>query len=120
MELSSGAGLSGLVLGSTDPKRLGAWYQAAFAPEADLADSVLWLEQGVLVFEERDDVAERSAEPGRVIINIQVSDLAALVTHLNGLGDVTWIRPVEEIQIGLIATVKDVDGNFVNVWQPKG
>lgn len=114
MALVSRARLSGLVLGSSDPKRLADWYRAAFAPDVEVTDSVLWLEQGVLVFEQRDDVATRAAEPGRIIVNIQVDELAVLVAHLQTL-DLEWVRPVEQIPIGTIATVLDADGNFVNI-----
>jgi hypothetical protein len=116
MALVSGARLNGLVLGSTDPERLAAWYQAAFAPGADVSDSVLRLSHGLLIFERRDDVAAKAAEPGRVIVNIQVDRLSELVAHLEQL-DLEWIRPVESIHVGTIATVKDADGNFVNILE---
>jgi hypothetical protein len=114
--LVSEARLNGLVLGSADPERLAAWYRDAFAPGAELTDSVLTLGHGLLIFERRDDVAARAAEPGRVIINIQVDELAVLVAHLETL-DLEWIRPVERIPVGTIATVKDADGNFVNILE---
>ncbi|MBF6065451.1 VOC family protein [Nocardia terpenica] len=117
MAVISEAGLSSLVLGSTDPKRLGAWYQSAFAPDVEIEDSVLRLTQGFLVFEERDDVATQATEPGRIIINIQVREMATLVAHLNTLKDLEWVRPVEDIPVGQIATIKDADGNFVNILQ---
>lgn len=116
MALVSEARLNGLVLGSADPERLAAWYRDAFAPGAELTDSVLTLGHGLLIFERRDDVAARAAEPGRVIINIQVDELAVLVAHLETL-DLEWIRPVERIPVGTIATVKDADGNFVNILE---
>lgn len=117
MAVVSGAALGSLVLGSTDPKRLGAWYQSAFAPDADFSASVLQLEQGFLVFEQRDDVAEQAVEPGRLIININIRDMDVLVQHLAKLEGLEWVRPVESIAVGLIATVRDADGNFVNVVQ---
>jgi hypothetical protein len=77
---------------------------------------VLRLKQGLLVFEQRDDVAAQAAEPGRIIINIEVDDMDVLVAHLGTL-DLEWIRPVEQIPVGTIATLRDVDGNFVNLLQ---
>jgi hypothetical protein len=38
------------------------------------------------------------------------------VAHLEAL-DLEWIRPVEQIPVGTIATVKDADGNFVNILE---
>ncbi len=116
MALVNEAGLHSLVLGSSDPKRLAAWYQAAFAPDVEVTDSVLQLNQGTLIFEQRDDVAPQAAEPGRIIVNIQVNELQALVAHLEAM-DLEWIRPAEQIPVGVIATVKDADGNFVNILE---
>ncbi len=113
--------LGGLVLGSTDPQRLYDWYKAAFAPEATLPAEmpVLALELGGtwLIFERRDDVGERAAEPGRVLFNIEVDDIRAAEERLNGLG-VTWIRPVSEPAPGepvRLATVTDPDGNYPQI-----
>jgi hypothetical protein len=114
--------LGGLVLGSTDPQRLHDWYKAAFAPEAEPVQEempVLALELGGtwLIFERRDDVAERAAEPGRVLFNIEVDDIRAAEERLNGLG-VTWIRPVSEPAPGepvRLATVEDPDGNYPQI-----
>jgi predicted enzyme related to lactoylglutathione lyase len=117
--LVSGAYLHSLVLGSSDPKRLAAWYQAAFAPDVEITDSMLHLGQGTFVFEQRDDVAAQAAESGRIIINIRVDELPVLVAHLEKL-DLEWIRPAEQIPGGTIATVKDVDGNFVNILELNG
>jgi hypothetical protein len=114
--LVSEARLHSLVLGSSDPKRLAAWYQSAFAPDVAVTDSVLRLSRGTLIFEQRDDVARQAAEPGRIIVNIQVDELPVLVAHLRTL-DLEWIRPVERIPVGTIATVKDADGNFVNILE---
>jgi predicted enzyme related to lactoylglutathione lyase len=116
MALVSEARLHGLVLGSSDPKRLAAWYQAAFTPDVEVTDSVLQLSKGALIFEQRDDVAPQAAEPGRIIVNIQVDELPVLVAHLEAL-DPEWVRPVEQIPVGTIATVKDADGNFVNILE---
>ena len=115
----SGARLGSLVLGSTDPNRLAAWYQAAFAPGEELLDSVLRLNRGAFVFEQREDVAARAIQPGRVIINIQVDDFTVLETHLRAL-DLVWVRPVEQIPVGTIATLEDADGNYVNILEING
>src|SRR5258708_14100377 len=123
MALMSGAGLGGLVLGSADPKRLAAWYRAAFAPQAQ-AGGVLALGQGDLIFEQRDDVAPQAAEPGRIIINIQVDEFPVLVAHLETL-DLEWVRPAGPVAAGLIAPGEDAGGNFLDRllivgWPPAG
>ena len=39
-----------------------------------------------------------------------------LVAHLETL-DLEWVRPAGPFAAGMIATVKDADGNFVNVFE---
>lgn len=119
--------LGGLVLGSRDPRRLYTWYRDAFAPGAPDADAaaavapVLALELNAtfLIFEERDDVAEAAAEPGRVLFNIDVDDIRAVESRLNALG-ARWVRPVTEPdpdEPALLGTVADPDGNYPQVVQ---
>jgi hypothetical protein len=116
--------LGGLVLGSTDPQRLYEWYKAAFAPDAGPVSEempVLALELGGswLIFEQRDDVGEKAAEPGRALFNIEVEDIRATEAHLTAMG-VRWIRPVAEPKPGepvMLATVEDPDGNYPQIFQ---
>ncbi len=54
--------IESILLASTDPERLRSWYVAALGAEPD-ADGFLGLGVGVLV-DGRDDVADRTAEPG--------------------------------------------------------
>jgi predicted enzyme related to lactoylglutathione lyase len=112
----SGADLNGVVLGSADPQRLAAWYRAVLAPDVHDAYPVLRLSRALLIFEQRDDVGAAAAEPGRMILTVQVDELAVLLAHLAAM-DVQWVRPVERIPVGSIATLADPDGNFVNILQ---
>jgi predicted enzyme related to lactoylglutathione lyase len=121
MTIPSPPRLGGLVLGSTDPRRLYEWYRSVFAPDAEKQDDMLALELGGtwLIFEERDDVAARAAEPGRVLFNFEVADIRAAEARLNELG-VRWVRPVTEPAPGdpvLLATVEDPDGNYPQIIQ---
>ncbi|HTF10606.1 MAG TPA: VOC family protein [Asanoa sp.] len=111
--------LGSVVLGSPDPQRLARWYRTAFAPDAP--DGVV-LELGAgsrLIFDARTDVAPAPREPGRVLINLYVADAHAVAAHLTGLG-VRWVRPLEPFPPGLIGTVEDADGNYVQVVQLGG
>jgi len=112
----SGARVGSLVLETTNPERSARWYQAAFAPGEKVVDSVLTLSQGSLIFErlDKDEISVR--DPGEIIVSIQVDDLLSLKEHLITL-DLEWVRPVEVISAGLIATFRDADGNSVNVFQ---
>jgi hypothetical protein len=110
--------LGSLVLGSTDPERLSAWYRAAFAPSAE-AGSVLELSSGRLIFDQRDDLEPTPREAGRILINLYVDDIRAVEAHLTSL-DAEWIRPVGPFQAGTIATLKDIDGNLVQIVELAG
>lgn len=110
----TGIRLGGLVLGSDDPERLSAWYRAAFAPSAE-PGTVLMVGDARLIFDRRDDLEPSTREPGRILINLYVQDMDAVVAHLRTLGVTRWIRPVEHFGPGLIATVEDPVGNYVQI-----
>ena len=114
---ATGVRLGSVVLGSVDPQRLRSWYRTILAVEAD--DGGVNLELGGasrLIFDRRADVAASSAEPGRVLVNLYVDDVEAVTARLAGL-DVVWVRPVEAFPPGLISTIRDPDGNYVQLIQ---
>lgn len=111
---TTGIRLGGLVLGSEDPERLGAWYRAAFAPSAE-PGTVVMVGGNRLIFDRRDDLEQSAREPGRILINFYVDDIEAVAAHLRSLGVTQWIRPVEEFGPGRIATVADPAGNYVQI-----
>ncbi len=112
---ASGVRLGSVVLGSVDPQRLRTWYRTILAIEPDGGGIALELGgDSRLIFDRRADVAARNAEPGRVLVNLYVDDLEAVAARLAGL-DVEWIRPVEPFPPGRIGTIRDPDGNYVQV-----
>ena len=116
MSEKTGVRLGGLLLGSADPERLNAWYRAAFAPSAE-PGRALALGDTRLVFDQRDDLEKQSREPGRIIINLYVPDIEAVAAHLDSLDDVEWIRRPQSAPPGLLATIKDPDGNYVQILE---
>lgn len=114
---ATGVRLGSVVLGSVDPQRLRSWYRAILASEHDDGGVALELGGGSrLIFDRRADVAATSAEPGRVLVNLYVDDIEAVTGRLAGL-DVEWVRPVEPFPPGLIGTIGDPDGNYVQFIQ---
>ncbi|MGC5535656.1 VOC family protein [Streptomyces sp. SR-10] len=112
----------GVVIGSTDSAALIAWYRAALEPlGARWAEHLLIVGPGAIIgFDERDDVADRAAEPGRQLINLTVRDIRAAEKHLNTLG-VTWVRPVEDTGDGwFFSTIVDPVGNYLQILQGPG
>ncbi|MFJ8971389.1 MULTISPECIES: VOC family protein [Streptomyces] len=112
----------GVVIGSTDSAALIAWYRAALEPlGARWAEHLLIVGPGAIIgFDERDDVAEKAAEPGRQLINLTVRDIRVAEKHLNTLG-VTWVRPVEDTGDGwFFSTIVDPVGNYLQILQGPG
>lgn len=115
----SGATLASMLLSSTDPDRLGAWYAAAIAPADDArVDTYRILRYGDfhLMIDQRDDVGPANPEPGRMILNFDVDDARAVCARLDEMG-VTWLAPLEDRDGSLFATAVDPDGNYVQLIQ---
>lgn len=111
--------LDGMLLASTQPERLGAWYAAVLAPEEDGdVNGYRVLNYGgfYLLIDGREDVAVTNPDPTRVILNFDVSDAASVVQRMEEEGT-TWVAPLEDRDGSLFATATDPDGNYVQVIQ---
>jgi predicted enzyme related to lactoylglutathione lyase len=111
--------LGSLLLASTDPERLSAWYAAALDP-SDNADvngyRILKFGEFFLFIDTREDVADKNPEPGRVILNFDVEDARAVVARMEKAG-VTWLAELDDRDGSLFATAIDPDGNYVQIIQ---
>jgi hypothetical protein len=92
-----------VVLGSRAPRRLAAWYRWSLAVDLPIVP--------------RPDLSSRAVEPQRVIPNVLVEDAAAVEDRLIA-GGAVWVRELEPGRHGLIGTVLDPDGNYVQFIQP--
>jgi predicted enzyme related to lactoylglutathione lyase len=117
--------LGSILLGTTNPRRLRDWYEAAFGPDGGGFTEVTptmfsanFGDVGVLI-DGRDDVTDTNPEPGRVILNFHVDDARATAARLNDQG-VTWLVELEEREGGLFGTLVDPDGNYVQIIELKG
>ncbi len=111
--------LTSILLASTDPERLRAWYVTALEPEenADMDPyRVLRFGSMYLLIDSRTDIGDKNPEPGRMILNFDVADARAVVGRLGGLG-VSWLAELEDRDGSLFATAIDPDGNYVQVIQ---
>jgi predicted enzyme related to lactoylglutathione lyase len=111
--------LDSILLASTDPDRLRAWYAAALDPEEDTdvgGYRVLKFGAFYLMIDTRSDVGDKNPEPGRMILNFDVADAPAVVARLNDLG-VQWLAELEDRGGSLFATAVDPDGNYVQIIQ---
>jgi predicted enzyme related to lactoylglutathione lyase len=111
--------LDSMLLASTDPDRLHAWYVAGLEPESDAkVDSYRVLAFGGfhVLIDRRDDISDTSPEPGRIILNFDVADARAVALRLDDLGS-TWLAELEDRDGSLFATAIDPDGNYVQIIQ---
>ncbi len=107
--------IGSLLLGSSQVDEMKKWYRRAFdVTENDMGAFEFG---GVQFFiEEHSEVSGPTKEPARVIINLDVDDCRALGKHLKDLGS-SFVREVEQTDFGVIGTVADPDGNYVQIIQ---
>ncbi len=112
--------IGSVLLASTDPDRLRAWYERAFGVSAD-ADGFLRLGGVGLLVDGRDDVAAETAEPARVILNVHVGDAQETARQLDAM-TVTWVAELgyREQAGAWFGTVLDPDGNYVQIIELTG
>ncbi len=107
--------IGSLLVGSSNVDTMKDWYRRAF----DVTENEMGaFEFGTVQFfvEEHSEVSGPAKEPARVVINLNVDDCRSIERHLEGMG-VTWVRKVEQMPFGLIGTVADPDGNYVQIIQ---
>lgn len=113
--------IASLLLSSTDPARLRDWYATAFALKVDRTPGergydLLDFGGFYVLIDSRDDVGATNAEPGRMILNIDVDDARAVVDRINNLGG-RWLAELEDRDGNLFATAIDPDENYVQLIQ---
>jgi len=105
--------IGSLLIGSSRVEHMKSWYRRAF----DVKENEMGaFEFGdVLLFiEAHSEVEGNTKEPARAIINLNVDDCRGLAAHLRELG-ARFVRKVEQEPFGLIATVADPDGNYLQL-----
>lgn len=105
--------IGSVLLASTDVKRLRSWYERAFGVAAN-RDGFLEFGGMSVLIDPRADVADRPAEPERVILNFHVDDARAMAVHLDSLG-VTWVAPLAYRTDAWFGTLLDPDGNVIQI-----
>ncbi len=113
--MSSTVVIGSILLASTDPGRLRAWYEGVFDVAAN-PDGFMELGDVELLIDGREDVSERNPEPGRVIVNFHVKSARAVADRLDLVG-AAWISPLEyrETAGAWFATALDPDGNYLQI-----
>jgi predicted enzyme related to lactoylglutathione lyase len=114
-----GPTLDSILLASTNPERLHAWYAAALSPEDDTkVDNYRILTFGGfhVLIDRRSDISDANPEPARVILTFDVADARAVAARLDEVG-AKWLAELEDRDGSLFATAIDPDGNYVQIIQ---
>ena len=120
--------LNGILIGSEDPQRLTAYYTKLFGKpgwEEGEGGYVGWqIGSGSMTVGPHDQVKGKNSAPGRVIWNIQTSDVKGEFERLKAAG-ATVVRdpyrpggPESGTQEMLIATFSDPDDNYFQLMSP--
>ena len=109
------ARLLAITLESRAPDRAAAWYRQALGLSE--ADPLLTSGGVELRFTLGTTDAPNAAEPARIVLNLHVDDIRAAEARLVALESV-WVRELERTRWGIIGTVLDLDGNYVQIVEP--
>jgi predicted enzyme related to lactoylglutathione lyase len=114
--------LNGILIGSEDPKRLKEYYIKLFGePEWDGGDFTGWeIGSGWLTVGPHDQVKGTNAQPGRVIWNIETTNVKGEFDRLKEAGATIVQEPYQpgEAPEMWIATLADPDDNYFQLVSP--
>lgn len=105
--------IGSLLVGSSQPEVMKDWYQRCFGVSQNQMGAFDFGPVQLFI-EPHSEVSGPAKEPARVIINLNVDDCRTLEKHLRSQ-NVRWVREVEQMPFGLIGTVADPDGNYVQI-----
>lgn len=120
-------GIGGLFFRARDPEALGAWYRmhlgvgAGCSPEStDTGDPWCWqVAAGPVVFAPFPADSDYFAADRQYMLNLRVSDLAALLDSLTAAGIEIITKPEwNDPQVGRFARIHDPEGNPIELWEP--
>jgi len=115
-------GIGGLFVRAKDPGSLSRWYAEHLGvdPPPETYDTPSWWQQsGPTVFAMAEESELFGAAERSWSINFRVSDLDAMVSQLRTAGIAVEIDP-DTYPNGRFATLQDLEGNNVQLWQPAG
>jgi predicted enzyme related to lactoylglutathione lyase len=109
------ARIRAITLESRAPDRAAAWYRHALGLTG--ADPLVTAGGVELRFTLATADAPNTVEPARIILNFHVDDIRTAEARLVAL-EAVWVRELERTRWGIIGTVLDLDGNYVQIVEP--
>jgi hypothetical protein len=106
------ARIRAITLESRAPDRAAEWYRQALGLTD--ADPLLTAGGVELRFTLATSDAPNAVEPARIILNFHVDDIRTAEARIVAL-EAVWVRELERTRWGIIGTVLDLDGNYVQI-----
>jgi predicted enzyme related to lactoylglutathione lyase len=114
--------LNSVLIGSSDPARLAAYYTRLFgAPGWTGGEFTGWkIGDGFITIGPHSEVKGSNAEPGRLIWNVESADVEGDFARLAAAGAIVVREPYHpgEADDAMIATFADPDGNYFQLLSP--
>lgn len=112
--------LSSIMIGSAEPKVLADYYKALFGePRWDDGGFVGWDFGGSgFAVGPHDQVTGKNTQPGRVIWNLETTDVQGDFDRLKAAGGIVVAEPYEVGQGMSIATFADPEDNYFQLMSP--
>jgi predicted enzyme related to lactoylglutathione lyase len=113
-----------ILIGSEDPARLVEYYSRLFGkPTMNEGGYTGWLiGSGFMTVGPHSEVHGSNSEPGRIIVNIETSDVRGNFDRFVADGAIVVREPYcfEQAPDALVATLADPDGNYFQLVTPMG
>jgi len=116
--------LTGVMLGSDNPKQLGEFYNKVFGDVGWQQDD--WygydISGGTLMIGSHSEVKGQNSEPARMMITVEASDVAAEFSRIKEIGATVVAEPyqpdADNNPTVWLATLSDPDGNYLQLSSP--
>ena len=124
--LKKATGIGGIFFKCKDPKKMREWYKAHLGLNTNQYGAVFEWRQGADTtkkgftqwspFSEKTKYFDPSTKD--FMINYRVGNLEALVEQLKNEG-VTIVDKIEDSEYGKFVHILDIEGNKIQLWEPK-
>ncbi len=112
---------SGVMIGSSDSDKLAEFYTRVLGAPAFQQDTWYGWFEGGFVIGTHSEVHGKSGEPQRMMLMLEVDDVAGEFDRIAGLGANVISKPYQpgtDGGDGWLATLEDPDGNYLQLHTP--
>ncbi len=109
-------GIGGFIFRAKDPDAQAAWYKKHLGIDRNKWEQ----EAGATAFAPMSADTDYFAQSQQFMLNFRVDDLDGMLKQLKA-DKVKQVKDVEEYEgIGRFASIEDLEGNRIELWQPEG